>query len=241
MWQAAREQLCGSTSAQCASETCPVALVASCSHSCHNRCCQTLEIQKLLTLQFLAFFERLLLRIFYAPPSPSRSTPAGATALQVKRRDVGAAAASPAQQTENECIISIAFFLPAAFSHFFFFGLSSCYFFLCNVAKGWGQQRGGGGERQVAWGRSGVVALYVCVCVSLLCVCVFIIFRLRKVLCAHTHTYTRTLLHRRKNCERNNWHRLMALTSTALPAAATAALSLSPFGPKKKKERNKKA
>lgn len=76
------------------------------------------------------------------PPLHPVATPdeAMATALQVKRRDVGAAAASPAQQTENECIISIAFFLPAAFYIFFFsVFLLATFFYAMWQRAAWGE------------------------------------------------------------------------------------------------------
>lgn len=218
---------------------------ASCSHIRHN--CSPPSAAKHLKYKatdaaIFGFLRAFIITDFLctvpagAPPlSPPPLTPdeATATALQVKRRDVGAAAASPAQQTENECIISIAFFLPAAFYIFF------RSFFLLLFSMQCGKELcGGGGRRKVGLGSLGCCrSLYMCVSAVCVGVWVFIIFRLRKILCAHTNTHTHTLTHTpapTKNCERNNWHRLMALTSTALPAA-TAASSLSPFGPKKKK------
>lgn len=125
------------------------------------------------------------------------------------------------------------FFSPRCVLHFFSVFLLATFFYAM-----WQRAVWGGGRRKVGLGSLGCCrSLYMCVSAVCVGVWVFIIFRLRKILCAHTNTHTHTLTHTpapTKNCERNNWHRLMALTSTALPAA-TAASSLSPFGPKKKK------
>lgn len=177
---------------------------ASCSHIRHN--CSPPSAAKHLKYKatdaaIFGFFRAFIITDFLctvpagAPPlSPPPLTPdeATATALQVKRRDVGAAAASPAQQTENECIISIAFFLPAAFYIFF------RSFFLLLFSMQCGKELCGGGEGggRLAW-VARVLSLFIYVCVCCVCGCVSIHYFsfTKNSLCTHQYTHTHTHAH----------------------------------------------
>lgn len=123
------------------------------------------------------------------------------------------------------------FFSPRCVLHFFSVFLLATFFYAMwqrAVCEG-GTGEGGG---RLAWGRSGVVALYMCVCLLCVCGCVCIHYFsfTKNSLCTHRHTHT--LLHRQKivnvitGIDWWRWRR----------QRCQQRLQLSPFGPKKKKK-----